>query len=115
MNVAIDHLRKMKHRSHSEFDDNRGASDGAQVVRLSSRRDNPSENVARKQVYGNIMAALEMLPDDQRQVVVLRELEGMPYKEIADIVGVPEGTVMSRLYYARRRLQELLAAHRPTS
>jgi RNA polymerase sigma-70 factor (ECF subfamily) len=115
MNVAIDHLRKMKHRSHSEFDDNRGASNGAQVVRLSSRRDNPSENVARKQVYNNIMAALEMLPDDQRQVVVLRELEGMPYKEIAEIVGVPEGTVMSRLYYARRRLQELLSAHRPTS
>ena len=50
MNLSIDHLRKMKHRSHAAFDDERGASEGAQVVRLSSRRDNPSENVARQQM-----------------------------------------------------------------
>ena len=113
MNLSIDHLRKMKHRSHAAFDDERGASEGAQVVRLSSRRDNPSENVARQQVYRQIMDAVESLPDDQKQVLVLREIEDMPYKEIADILGIPEGTVMSRLYYARRRLQELLSEHRP--
>ena len=113
MNLSIDHLRKMKHRSHAAFDDERGASDGAQVVRLSSRRDNPSENVARQQVYRQIMDAVEELPEDQKQVLVLRELEDMPYKEISDVLGIPEGTVMSRLYYARRRLQEVLADYRP--
>ena len=113
MNLSIDHLRKMKHRTHAAFDDERGASEGAQVVRLSSRRDNPSENVARQQVYRQIMDAVESLPDDQKQVLVLRELEDMPYREIADILDIPEGTVMSRLYYARRRLQELLSEHRP--
>ena len=41
------------------------------------------------------------------------ELEDMPYREIAEILDVPEGTVMSRLYYARRRLQEILSDHRP--
>ena len=113
MNLSIDHLRKMKHRSHAAFDDERSASEGAQVVRLSSRRDNPSENVARQQVYRQIMDAVESLPEDQKQVLVLRELEEMPYKEISEILGIPEGTVMSRLYYARRRLQELLSEHRP--
>lgn len=88
--------------------------EGAQVVRLSSRRDNPSENVSRQQVYSQIMSAVDTLPDDQKQVLILRELEEMPYKEISEILDIPEGTVMSRLYYARRRLQELLADHRPS-
>jgi RNA polymerase sigma-70 factor (ECF subfamily) len=59
------------------------------------------------------MDAVETLPDDQKQVLILRELEDMPYKEIAEVLAIPEGTVMSRLYYARRRLQEMLAEHRP--
>jgi RNA polymerase sigma-70 factor (ECF subfamily) len=59
------------------------------------------------------MDAVDTLPDDQKQVLILRELEEMPYKEISEILNIPEGTVMSRLYYARRRLQELLADHRP--
>jgi RNA polymerase sigma-70 factor (ECF subfamily) len=114
INLSIDHLRKMKHRSHAAYDDSRSSPEGAQVVRLSSRRDNPSENVSRQQVYSQIMAAVDTLPDDQKQVLILRELEEMPYKEISEILDIPEGTVMSRLYYARRRLQELLADHRPS-
>ena len=55
------------------------------------------------------MDALEDLPEDQRQVVVLREIEGLAYKEIADVLDIPEGTVMSRLYYARKKLQKALA------
>jgi RNA polymerase sigma-70 factor (ECF subfamily) len=113
MNVAIDHLRKQKHRRHSEFDDSRGGSEGAQVVRLHSAKDDPAANVARSQLNKTIMDAVETLPDDQKQVLILRELEDMPYKEIAEVLAIPEGTVMSRLYYARRRLQEMLAEHRP--
>lgn len=59
------------------------------------------------------MEAFDQLPEDQRQVVVLRELEEMSYKEIADVLDIPEGTVMSRLYYARRKLQELLKDDAP--
>jgi len=58
------------------------------------------------------MDSLEKLPDDQKQVVLLRELEGLSYKEISDVMGIPEGTVMSRLFYARKRLQSLLADER---
>lgn len=114
MNVTIDHLRKQKHRRHSEFDDSRGGGSGGQVVRLHSAPDDPAANVAQSRMFKTIMDAVDTLPDDQKQVLVLRELEEMPYKEIAEILGIPEGTVMSRLYYARRRLQELLADHRPS-
>jgi RNA polymerase sigma-70 factor (ECF subfamily) len=52
--------------------------------------------------------ALATLPDEQRQVVVLRDVEGFDYREIAELVGVPMGTVESRLFRARARLRSLL-------
>ncbi|HJU12199.1 MAG TPA: sigma-70 family RNA polymerase sigma factor [Candidatus Binataceae bacterium] len=54
--------------------------------------------------------ALEALPADLREVVVMRELDGMAYKEIAEIAAIPIGTVMSRLARARKRLQRMLSA-----
>jgi RNA polymerase sigma-70 factor (ECF subfamily) len=57
-----------------------------------------------------VQQALEGLPAEFREAIVLRELEGMSYKEIGDIAGVPIGTVMSRLARARKRLQKSLAA-----
>ena len=54
MNLSIDHLRKMKHRGHSEFDEMRGRSEGAQVVRLHSKPVDPSEQAIQKQLMGQI-------------------------------------------------------------
>jgi RNA polymerase sigma factor (sigma-70 family) len=59
-----------------------------------------------------VRRAIEKLPDEFREVVVLRELEGLAYKEIAAVTQVPLGTVMSRLSRARERLKELLADRR---
>lgn len=56
----------------------------------------------------DVQAALEELPPDQRQALVLREMERMSYAEIAQVLQVPQGTVESRLHRARRRLAELL-------
>lgn len=65
------------------------------------------QRIDREQVRG----AIENLPEEFREVVVLRELEEMSYKEIADIVDAPIGTVMSRLSRARKRLEQLLPDH----
>jgi len=56
-----------------------------------------------------VRQAVEQLPVEYREVIVLRELEELSYKEIAEIAGVPLGTVMSRLARARKRLQQCLA------
>jgi RNA polymerase sigma-70 factor, ECF subfamily len=56
-----------------------------------------------------LMLALEALPPRSREVLVLRELEECPYKEIAEITGIPMGTVMSTLSRARSRLQQILS------
>ena len=56
-----------------------------------------------------VRAAIEQLPPEFREAITLRELEGASYKEIADIAGVPIGTIMSRLARARRQLQLILS------
>jgi RNA polymerase sigma factor (sigma-70 family) len=59
----------------------------------------------------HLRQALEQLPTDSREILVLRELEGLSYKEIAEVAGLPMGTVMSRLARGRERLQQRLAAY----
>ena len=108
VNRSIDLLRKKKRRRNSEFDESIATRDGDGSLIDRHHQENPSKALERKQLYGKIMDAMEALPDDQRQVVLMRELDGMSYKEISDMMGIPEGTVMSRLYYARKKLQELL-------
>ena len=62
-----------------------------------------------------VRAAIEQLPPEFREAITLRELEGYSYKEIADIAGVPIGTVMSRLARARRQLQTILSSNPKTT
>src|ERR1700730_7023760 len=64
----------------------------------------PEEQMIQQQTVEHVRRALETLPADFREMLVLRELEGLSYKEIAAIVGIPLGTVMSRLARARERL-----------
>ena len=69
----------------------------------------PEAQMIQHQTVEQVRHALETLPADFREVLVLRELEGLSYKEIAVIVGIPLGTVMSRLARARERLAGVLA------
>jgi RNA polymerase sigma-70 factor (ECF subfamily) len=67
-----------------------------------------------QQAVDRVRCAIEKLPTDFREVIVLRELEGMSYKEIAAIVGIPIGTVMSRLTRGRERLLTILESSTTT-
>jgi RNA polymerase sigma-70 factor (ECF subfamily) len=73
----------------------------------------PEERLLQQHSVALVRAALEQLPIDFREVIVLREIEGLSYKEIAAVVGVPIGTVMSRLARARERLQTMLKLASP--
>ena len=68
----------------------------------------PEERLLQQHTVAVVRAALEELPVDFREVIVLREIEGLAYKEIAAVVRVPIGTVMSRLARARERLAAVL-------
>jgi RNA polymerase sigma factor (sigma-70 family) len=68
----------------------------------------PEARLIQQQTVDEVRRALETLPTDFREVLVLRELEGLSYKEIAAVVGIPIGTVMSRLARARERLADVL-------
>src|SRR6188508_773504 len=73
----------------------------------------PEERLLQQHTVTVVRAALEQLPVDFREVIVLREIEGLSYKEIAAVVRVPIGTVMSRLARARERLMAVLKLSAP--
>jgi len=68
----------------------------------------PEERLLQQHTVARVRAALEQLPADYREVLLLREIEGLSYKEIAEVLSVPMGTVMSRLARARERLMTVL-------
>lgn len=73
----------------------------------------PEAQLLRQDTVARVRDAIEQLPVDFREVLVLREIEGLSYKEIATVVHVPIGTVMSRLSRARERLQSVLRPAEP--
>lgn len=112
MNLAIDHLRKHKKRKHSEFDEQIASHDSSGSLADAHTRESPRRAVERKQLQNSILLALDKLSPDHKQIILLREIEGLSYSEIAETLEVAEGTVMSRLFYARRKLQQLLKKER---
>jgi RNA polymerase sigma-70 factor (ECF subfamily) len=69
---------------------------------------NPLKNLTDRQLGGELGRALAGLSEDHRAILLLREVEGMSYEEIADALEIPRGTVMSRLFHARKNMQRLL-------
>lgn len=108
VNLGIDFQRKAYRKKETELDETRITPEDAHHTGPRPMA-TPGQSLMRKELGGRIKAAIDSLPDDQRTTVVLREIEGLSYKEIADATGVAEGTVMSRLFYARKKLQQLLA------
>ena len=112
MNLAIDFLRKRTRQKTTSFEEEVATRDGDGGIADLHTEDDLRRTLERKQLNKRIMDAVDELPADQKQAILLRELEGLSYKEIADIMEIPEGTVMSRLFYARKKLQKVLANER---
>ena len=110
-NLCIDPIRKHALRRHPSLDepgrsgDSEGPSLGAQTA---DSRANVERKAVRGEIRDRVLAAVSQLPDEQREVFLMREVSSLPFKEIAAIVGVSESTVKSRMRYALERLQAAL-------
>jgi len=114
MNLCIDAKRRQPSGGMVEWDESHALEapvgtglDAVDPVR--QQASGPAGDLERAELRETIRQAIEELPDDARQTLVLREIDGLSYSEIAKSLGVPKGTVMSRLHHARRRLRALLA------
>ena len=110
-NLAIDLMRKPG-RKGAELDEGRNVADDPEgELALVSRIDgaDPIDVVRRKEMAARIQTALDALPWYHRAVILMREVEGMSYEEMAEAMGVSKGTIMSRLFHARQKMQRALA------
>jgi RNA polymerase sigma factor (sigma-70 family) len=105
-NLFYDELRKRK-RSNSpiSLDAPRSVEDGEMEWDLPSDNPGPDEELATREFYDQLRTAIADLPEVFRTTIVLREIDGMAYEEIAELTGVSLGTVKSRIARARQRLQ----------
>lgn len=108
-NVSYDWLRKKKIQGDGEFDDERTEHRVAAGAETTPKGDFAPDTAMRNAELGQrIQAAIAKLSPEHRQVIILREIEGLAYEEIAALIPCSLGTVMSRLFYARKKLQEQL-------
>lgn len=108
INLCLDQLRRRKRQQTDSLDALNDESGGVERY-MPPVTINPTARLERAEVRQRIDSAMQELSDAHRTVLVLHEFEQMEYKEIAKTVGCSIGTVMSRLFYARRRLAALLS------
>lgn len=110
MNQCLDAKRRDKSGRHVAFEDDGGSalereSSFEAVPEVEGVSFAPAATLMRKELLDHIARAVERLPAAARETLLLREVEGLSYAEIASTLGIPKGTVMSRLFYARKQLQ----------
>jgi RNA polymerase sigma-70 factor (ECF subfamily) len=111
VNLCIDHLRKVNKAQTVDYDDAIShADEGSEQLRPWSADMSPGRAMDRKEMREMIEKALESLSPNHRAVILMREMEGLSYKEMASAMKCSKGTIMSRLFHARRRMQEALGA-----
>ncbi|MDH4099148.1 MAG: sigma-70 family RNA polymerase sigma factor [Nitrospirota bacterium] len=113
VNVSLDHLRGRKNLptdSLTHTDDE--GEDSGEERHESDTIHHPDRILESAELRAEMQRALDQLSPDHRAVIILREVEGLSYSDIAETMGCTTGTVMSRLFYARKKLQEMLKGHR---
>ncbi|MEL4898487.1 sigma-70 family RNA polymerase sigma factor [Crocosphaera sp. Alani8] len=108
-NLFYDELRKRKRVSHPiSLDAPRRVDDGEIEWDIVSDYPSPNDDLATREFYDRLKVAIADLPEAFRTTIVLREIEGLAYEEIAEMTGVSLGTVKSRIARARGKLQTVL-------
>ena len=108
-NLFYDELRKRKRVAPPlSLDAPRYVEDGEMSWELPDKAPSPSDDLATQEFYDHLQTAISQLPETFRTTIVLREIEGLPYEEIAEMTGVSLGTVKSRIARARLKLQSVL-------
>jgi len=111
VNTSIDFLRKQSRRKEVDYDDTIQTDEdveGGELLMPSKLGIDPDKELGRKELREKMLEALDSLSDKHRTILTLREVEGLSYKEMADVLEISKGTVMSRLYHARQYFQEAL-------
>lgn len=111
-NLCIDQTRKRALRRHPSLDEPKKAEEGDGPTLGEQTADSKASverAVVSLEIRERVASAIDALPEEQREVFLMREVSNLPFKEIAEIVGVSENTVKSRMRYALERLQEALS------
>jgi RNA polymerase sigma-70 factor (ECF subfamily) len=109
VNLALDRRRRERPGTTVEWADEVALNVEARVAQPPSTT--PELASVRAEVRELVAHGVRELPDGQREVLLLREVEGLSYQEIAATMGISKGTVMSRLHYARRKMEAFLKRH----
>ncbi len=107
-NLCIDFLRKKKRRGSASLVSLDEEEAPGRPRELPDLRYEPQNELERKETREKVRAGLRRLPEEQRLILVLRDVEGLSYQEIGDVLKLEQGTVKSRIYRARARLAALL-------
>jgi RNA polymerase sigma-70 factor (ECF subfamily) len=110
-NQHIDAMRKKKHRNHASLDQPSGPDSQALGERLPGDEPGPERGSMGARLRRDLAARIAELPDEQREVFLLREYSGLSFAEISEVVGAKEGTVKSRMRYALENLRGGLAQY----
>jgi RNA polymerase sigma-70 factor (ECF subfamily) len=109
-NVCIDLKRRDRSNRHVEWNDEVATQVSAAAPEESRPHEagNPWRELRRGELREALTKAVAALPEDARRTLLMREVDGLTYAAIAEALGIPKGTVMSRLHHARRRVREQL-------
>lgn len=114
VNLCRDELRKSKRRPEVSLETETSAEDGARPRRMADliagREPGPRDEAGGREIEAILQGELSGLSEEHRQVIILSRLEGLKYREIARVLGIPFGTVRSRLHYGLEQLRRGFSA-----
>lgn len=111
-NTALDAVKRRKRHMTESLDSKIHTDDGEITLDIPSSEPSPETRAESKEIKIEVQRALNRLPEINRTIIILRDINGLAYNEIAEILGCSEGTVKSRLSRARQKLKEILLKNR---